>query len=178
MTEPTKDDPEDTRNHESADQQGNLYDRMAERAQDLFKTGRDKSREAMEAAVEKARRQMTEAGVFSSERSQAFKEYILKDLERMAVFSRELGDEAKVKLDPTRLGAGALASLSSLLHLAGDTFRDLAAKTDKNLACRTGELTSAGSLTCDECGKTIRLKQSGHIPPCPNCQGTRFKKGY
>jgi isocitrate dehydrogenase len=177
MTEP-KATPPETPDQDSAEQQSNLYDRMAERAQELFKAGRDKSREAMEAAVEKARQQMTESGLFSSERGQAFKEYLLKDLERMATFSRELGEEAKVKLDPGRLGAGALASLSTLLHLAGDAFRDLAAKTDKSLACGTGELTSAGSLTCSACGKIISLKKSGHIPPCPNCQGTQFKKGY
>jgi len=178
MTEPTKAQPQETDNQESAEQQGNLYDRMADRARELFKAGRDRSREAMEAAVEKARQQMTEAGFFSTERGQAFKEYLLKDLDQLATFSRELGEEAKVKLDPTRLGTGALASLSALLHLAGDTFHDLAAKADQSLACRTGELTSAGSLTCDECGKTIHLKKSGHIPPCPNCQSTRFKKGY
>ena len=96
----------------------------------------------------------------------------------MAAFSRDLGKETKDKLDPTRLGAGALASLSSLLHLAGDTFRELAAKTDQALTCKTGELTSAGGLTCEKCGKTIKLKKSGRIPPCPNCQGTNFKKGY
>jgi len=177
MTETQAPQP-DNQGKESEEQQANLYDRLAERAQELFKNGRDRSREAMEAAVEKARRQLTDSGLFSLERGQALQEYLLKDLDRLARFSRELGKETREKLDPTRLGAGALASLSSLLHLAGDTFRDLAAKTDKSLACRTGELTSAGSLTCDKCGKSIRLKKSGHIPPCPNCQGTQFKKGY
>jgi len=155
-----------------------LYDKLAERAQELFRTGKDKSAEAIEAAVEKARKQLTEAGLFSSERGKAFKEYLLKDLARLREFSRELGEEAKTRFEPVRLGSGALASLSSLLHSASETLQDWAKKTDQALSCRTGEVTSAGSLTCENCGKTINLKKSGRIPPCPECTGTHFKKGY
>lgn len=155
-----------------------LYDKLAERAQELFRAGKDKSSEAIEAAVEKARKQLTEAGFFSSERGKAFKEYLLKDLDRFREFSRELGEEAKVRLEPSRLGTGALASLSSLLHSASEALQDWARKTDQALSCKTGEVTSAGSLTCENCGKTMHLKKTGHIPPCPNCTGTHFKKGY
>jgi len=164
-----KDDPEKNER---------LYDKFADRAQELFRASRDKSREAIEAAVEKARHQLTESGVFSSERGKVFKEYLLKDLNRLAQYSREVGEEAKTKLEPGRLGTGALSSLSSFLHLAGDAIRELANKTDQALSCRTGEVTSAGSLTCENCGRTIRLKKTGHIPPCPECTGTHFKKGY
>lgn len=155
-----------------------LYDKLAERAQELFRAGKDKSAEAIEAAVEAARKQLTEAGIFSSERGKAFKEYLLKDLHRLRDFSREFGEEAKVRLEPNRLGSGALASLSSLLHSASETLQDWAKRTDQALFCRTGEVTSAGSLTCENCGKTLHLKKSGRIPPCPDCTGTHFKKGY
>ena len=155
-----------------------LYDSFANRAQELFHASRDKSREAIEAAVEKARRQFTESGVFSSERGKAFKEYFLKDFDRLVEYSREIGEGAKEKFEPGRLGTGALASLSSFLHLAGEAIQELAQKTDKALSCKTGEVTSAGSLTCENCGRTIRLKKTGHIPPCPECTGTHFKKGY
>ena len=155
-----------------------LYDKLAERAQELFHASKDKSAEAIEAAVELARKQLTEAGIFSSERGKAFKEYLLNDLDRLREFSREIGEEAKARFEPTRLGNGALASLSGLLHSASETLQDWAKKTDQALAFRTGEVTSAGSLTCENCGKTLHLKKSGHIPPCPDCTGTFFKKGY
>ena len=162
----------------SQEENAKLYDKLAERTQELFRAGKDKSAEAIEAAVEKARKQLTEAGIFSSERGKAFKEYLLKDLARLREFSRELGEEAKTRFEPVRLGSGALASLSSLLHSASETLQDWAKKTDQALSCKTGEVTSAGSLTCENCGKTMHLKKSGHIPPCPNCTGTHFKKGY
>jgi isocitrate dehydrogenase len=168
-------EPESGQRHE---ENARLYDKFAERAQELFRASRDKSREALEAAVEKARRQLTESGLFSSERGKAFKEYFMKDFYRFAEYSRELGGEAKEKLEPSRLGTGALASLSSLLHLAGEALRGLAQKTDQALSCKTGELTSAGSLTCENCGRIIHLKKTGRIPPCPECTGTHFKKGY
>lgn len=155
-----------------------LYDKLAERAQELFRAGKDKSAEAIESAVELARKQLTEAGIFSSERGKALKEYLLKDLARFKEFSRELGEETKSKLEPVRLGKGALASLSSLLHSTSETLQEWAKRTDQALSCRTGEVTSAGSLTCENCGKTLFLKKSGRIPPCPDCTGTHFKKGY
>ncbi|MBU0673939.1 MAG: zinc ribbon-containing protein [Proteobacteria bacterium] len=168
----------DQQKKDSHEEQSNLYDQLAERARELFAAGRDKTSEALESAVETARKQLTEAGTFSAEKGKALKEYLLKDMNRLATYSRDLGEEAKEKLEPSRLGAGALSSLSSLLHLAGDAFLGLAAKTDQALSCRTGEITTAGSLTCKQCGKTIHLKKSGHIPPCPQCSGTQFKKGY
>jgi len=176
MTEQHDSSQDDT--SQESEQQGHHYDKLAARAQELFKAGKEKSREAMESAIEKARKQLTESGIFSSERGKALKENMLKDLERISAFSSELGGEARKKLDPARLGTGALASLSSLLHMAGDAIRGLAEKTDRALACRTGEVTSAGTLTCEKCGKSMRLKKSGHVPPCPGCSGTQFKKGY
>jgi len=40
----------------------------------------------------------------------------------------------------------------------------------------TGELAGLGTLVCDHCGKTLHFHKPGHIPPCPNCTGTHFRR--
>ena len=43
---------------------------------------------------------------------------------------------------------------------------------------KTGEITSAGTLTCTACGQKVHLKSTGVVPPCPSCHATQFRKGY
>ena len=91
---------------------------------------------------------------------------------------RTLQQEAKERLNPSRLGAGALSSMSRLLEAAGSTLQLLSKKTEEALSYKTGEITSAGTLTCTQCGTTLQLKRSSRIPPCPKCSSTTFRKGY
>ena len=154
------------------------YDKLAAKFHDLFQAGHEKGRVAMDAALEKAREQLTAAGEFTAERGQLLKEYLKRDLEVVAEHAKVWGDGAKEHLHPARLGAGALSSLASLLHAAGDTFVTLSRKADEAITYTSGEITSAGTLTCTNCGATIQLKETGAVTLCNECTGTTFKKGY
>ena len=87
-----------------------------------------------------------------------------------------------VRVHPERLRAGALSSLAALLQSAGERLQSWSRKTDEalneSLLCEVGEITSAGTLTCLNCGHTIQLGKTGHIPPCPECYQGRFRKSY
>lgn len=155
-----------------------LYDRFAERARELFDAGHEKSNEAMEKAMEGAREQFAAAGEFSAEQGEAFKKFMRRDLEQTGVEMRALGQEAKEHLSPARLGAGALSSMARLLEATGTALQNLSRKAEDALHFKTGEITTAGTLTCKKCGQSVQLKRSAHIPPCPSCRGTEFRKGY
>ena len=43
---------------------------------------------------------------------------------------------------------------------------------------RTGEITGIGVLQCKECGEQLHFEKTGHIPPCPKCHGTVYKKVF
>lgn len=160
------------KNHEA------LYDRFAERAREFFEASQEKSREAMEHAMEAARKQLSDAGEFSAEQGEAFKKFMRRDLEQTADVMRELGKEAKEHLHPARLGAGALSSMARLLETAGLALQNLSRKAEDALSYHTGEITSAGTLSCTRCDQKIQLKHTTRIPPCPSCHGTEFRKGY
>jgi len=154
------------------------YDKYAEKFREVYQNSKIKTSESMEKALDSAREQLTDAGEFSSEQGRAFKEFLRRDIEQTSIHIKQLGSDAKEYLNLSRLGVGALASLSLLLDKAEDAVSFLREKTDKVLIFKTGEITSAGSLTCMDCGKSMQLKKTGHIPPCPKCANTKFRKGY
>ena len=154
------------------------YDKLADKFTEVYLAGRDRSREAMSQAMDKAHEQLTTLGEFSTEQGQVLKEYLARDLDQTIADAQLLGQEAKERLHPSRLGAGALASLASALELTSHALKSLSDAAAKSLTYKTGEVTSAGTLTCQACGQAIHLKHTGHVPPCPKCGGTLFRKGY
>lgn len=154
------------------------YDKLAGRFNELYMAGKERGREAMASALEKAREQLTTLGEFSAEQGEVLKQYLARDLDQTISDAQQLGDEAKERLHPARLGAGALSSLATVLESTSNMLHSLSVKTKEQLAYKTGEMTSAGTLTCQNCGHQIQLKRTAHVPPCSKCNGTLFTKGY
>ena len=155
-----------------------LYDRFADRVREVFDAGQEKGREAMEKAMETAREQLSAAGEFSAEQGEVFKRFMRRDLEQTARDMRALSQEARERLHPARLGAGALSSTARLLEAAGSALQALSRRAENSLHYTTGDITTAGTLACAECGQEVQLKRTSMIPPCPKCHGTAFRKGY
>jgi len=154
------------------------YDMLASKFNELYLAGKERGREAMSVALEKAHGQLTALGEFSEEQGKVLKQYLARDLDQTISDAQHLGGEAKERLNPSRLGAGALSSLATVLELTSNKLHSLSEKTKERLTYNTGEMTSAGTLTCQACGQKVHLKETGHIPPCPKCNGTLFHKGY
>jgi len=154
------------------------YDKLASKFNELYLAGKERGRESMTVALEKAHEQMTALGEFTAEHGAELKNYMARDLDQTLADAQQLGEEAKERLNPGRLGAGALASLAAVLESTGNALHALSEKTREKLTYKTGEITSAGTLTCQACGEAIHLKETGHIPPCPKCSATLFHKGY
>ena len=154
------------------------YDMLADKFDKLYREGTERGREAMTVALDKAHEQLTKLGEFSAEQGEELKHYLARDLDQTISDAKQLGEEAKVRLHPARLGAGALSSLANALELTGNALHTLSEKAKEKLTYKTGEMTSAGTLTCKQCGYQVQLKKTGHIPPCAKCSGTQFSKGF
>lgn len=154
------------------------YDKLASKFNELYLAGKERSRASMAVAMEKAKEQLTAMGEFSAERGEELKNYLARDLDQTVGDAQHLGEDAKERLNPGRLGAGALASLAAVLETTGNAFHSWSEKTKEKLTYSTGEVTSAGTLTCQACGQSMQFKETGHIPPCPKCAGTLFHKSY
>jgi len=154
------------------------YDQLAGKFGELYLAGKERGRESMSVALDQAHEQLTSLGEFSAEQGAELKQYLARDLDQTISDAQQLGQEAKERLHPARLGAGALASLAAVLESTGNALRSLGSKTKETLTYKTGEMTSAGTLTCLACGQKVQLKKTGHVPPCPQCNGVLYRKGY
>lgn len=54
--------------------------------------------------------------------------------------------------------------------------RDLLHREQPTLTFRTGDITTAGTLTCENCGWVLRTTRTTLLPPCPQCSETTFRK--
>ncbi len=54
--------------------------------------------------------------------------------------------------------------------------RDLLQRDHPGMTFRSGEITSAGTLTCEGCGWTLQTSGTAVVPPCPRCAETSFRK--
>ena len=53
---------------------------------------------------------------------------------------------------------------------------DLLHRDNPALTFRTGDITSAGTLSCAGCGWTIQTSRTSVLPPCPQCSDTSYRK--
>jgi NAD-dependent SIR2 family protein deacetylase len=148
-----------------------LYEKLANRTAELLEEGR----KTLDEALKKAKDELSKAGDFSSEQLEKAVTYVKRDVNDNAHKATEAVRQA---VDPHRMVAGMQSIYARILTSAADTLTDLAEKTEKGLEFKTGEVTSAGCLTCKDCGAEMHLKKTGRIPPCPKCHKTIFRKSY
>ena len=158
-----------------SDEGTSQFDELADKFHEEFEAGTERTSEFAQSSLEKARQTLTDAGRFTEEQGQRLKDFMENDFSRIAHSMRE---DAREKLNPSRLGTGALASVAALLQSAGSALSAFGERTGESLICRSGDITSAGSLTCTSCGHELTFKKTGRIPPCPECHKTEFTKGY
>lgn len=159
-------------NHDNNEQQDvGLYEKLAARTADLLEEGK----RTLDEALKKAKEELSKAGEFSGEQMDKVASYVKRDVAEQA---GKASDAVKKAVDPHRVAAGAQSIFSRILTGAADALNDLAKKAEQATEFKTGEVTSAGTLTCKDCGAEMHLKTTGRIPPCPKCRKTTFRKSY
>ena len=54
--------------------------------------------------------------------------------------------------------------------------RDLLHRDHPAMTFRTGDITTAGTVTCETCGWTIQTTRTTLLPACPQCGETTYRK--
>ena len=52
----------------------------------------------------------------------------------------------------------------------------MSGQLDEALVYHTGEMTHGGTFKCLNCDSEIVIKKLSHLPPCPECQQTKFQR--
>jgi len=156
--------------------------------------------EAVTGAVDRAARELRELGEHSKETVARVTETLKKDLASTAEALRPrvealAGDAERLRGELRSRGGAfwqeATEGTSAFLEVSRDKGGELLVKVsravaewsrlfgdklDGMLVYHTGEVTHGGEFRCTGCGATVGLKKPGHLPPCPKCHGTEFRR--
>jgi len=103
-------------------------------------------------------------------------------LGRFQSFFEAAGEKTAAAFD------GALDSACNALVAAGEFTaentecvrhflrRDLLHRDHPAMTFRSGDVTTAGTFTCENCGWTIQTMRTTLLPACPQCAQTTFRK--
>lgn len=154
------------------------YDRMMERTKHFMSVADEKLRPTLEEAVAQAREKAVELGEITREEAQTVGEYFQRDMRDLGEYLNETGAEMKtwLRIDLELIEARLLDLFASVADKTRIELAGLADRAREATFWHTGEVTGPGTLTCAACGERIHFHKTGHIPPCPKCHATRFKR--
>ena len=144
--------------HEAGEQAlPNLRQALDKAAQNVSQL-KELGREEMQTISEYLQRDIQDAAQMLSKNGHELSEWLEFDLE---FAEKRFGDWIAQVADPTRLELEQLAERAQVLG-----------------EWHTGEITGSGILTCKTCGEQLHFDKASHIPPCPKCHATAFRKAY
>jgi len=151
------------------------YRRMLERAREILE---NETRPSLKDAVERARKSTVELGEVTREEADHVAGYLQRDLhdagDYLSRTGRELREWAQIDLSMVEHG------LVDLFVRAADRTRLEMEAFNRELKSgplyRSGEMTGPGTLRCGNCGQLMHFHEPGHIPPCPKCHKTEFRR--
>ncbi|MFQ5644144.1 MAG: zinc ribbon-containing protein [Thiogranum sp.] len=164
--------------HDPLDTLGEAYEKMFERAAAAFHSAEEKSGTLFHKLIDEAKEKAVELEEVTREDAEKLSAYLKRDLAEAGDYLSETGRELKdwLGFETTLLES----SFFDLLLKAADktTLKLLRFREDAQWASiyRTGEITSAGTLVCDQCGEKLHFRRAGKIPPCPKCHATMFHR--
>lgn len=154
------------------------YERMLDRVRIfLHETSQDLG-SGLQHAIESAKDQAVHLGELSKDEAELIGSYLRRDVHHMGDYLRQQGGELGnwLRFDVKQVEQRAWEALS----LAADKSRielDHLKRQAHHLAeWHTGEVTSPGTLVCSQCGEKLHFHKTGHIPPCPKCHGTIYRR--
>lgn len=153
------------------------YRKLLEAARHFIEEAGEKTAPIVEKAVQQAQDKLSVAGEYSREELDKLGEYLRRDLHDAADYmertGREYGDW--LRLDILKIET-QLAE--SFLRVADRTRTELAnwVMQSETHAWHSGEITGPGTLQCIDCGELLHFQEPGHVPPCPKCHGSRFRR--
>jgi len=150
------------------------YEKMLERVNKLS----DKTTPALNNAIDHARETAVELGELSREEAEKIGVYLERDMKDAADFLVETGQEFKdwFKFDVELIEARLFDMFASVADKTSLELRQLAESGKRKRLLHTGEITGPGTLLCTACGEELHFRKAGHVPPCPKCRATEFKR--
>jgi len=154
---------------------GEAYELLLEDAIEEAHKIAEKTGPALHYAIDEARIKTGKLEELTKEEAEKLTGYLKRDLIDAARYIKESGKDFKTWFG---FDVGLVKDrLRELFTQAADqTTVELAKLKEQASEYHTGEITGPGTLCCNECGELLHFHRPGHIPPCPKCHGTVFRR--
>lgn len=155
------------------------YERMLDRLREAIGEFEADVTPRFRYALERARERAVELGELSREEADRVSEWLRRDIEEAADWASR-NDEtlgAWLRMDIALVESWLWDRFSSVADQTRLDWLRLQESLAANAEYHTGEVTGPGALHCAACGETLHFRKVGHIPPCPKCSKTVFKRG-
>ena len=169
---------------EASDKLLKTYHMMLDQVKDLWHNTEEKALPTLSENIEKAAEKASELGELTKEEAEKVGGYIKRDLEEAGDYLSEYIEENGPQLKnwiKDELSFAEVEFAEMFATLADKTRLELDALAERARQIgvwHTGEITNVGVLYCQSCDEVLHFKKPGHIPPCPKCRGTVFKKVF
>lgn len=154
------------------------YQHLMQALKEIWEDAENRTIPPLKEGLELSKQKLSDLGELSKEELNTVAGYLQRDLDDAAGFLQQSGKT---------IGNWVKRDLEFAEYKFAELFADLAETTRSKLdefaerarqvgEWHTGEITGVGILECKSCGEKIHFKTAGHIPPCPKCQGTVYRK--
>lgn len=156
------------------------YEQMLNHARDLLAEAKHELTPRLEKLLEASKEKAAEIGELSLEELDKISNYLRRDLYDVANFLAEERGELKdwLRFDIEQVEERVLESLSLLVDSTKVDLAEFREQARLIGEWHTGEITGPGTLICEKCGENLHFHNSGHIPPCPKCRGSRYHRKF
>ena len=154
------------------------YEAMLKRVHEAAETGESKTVPWLRQTLANARDRAVELEELTREEAERVSRYVERDLHDAAQFVAETGQEFRdwVSFDWRLMQSRMLEMFAGMADQTGEALRGFADQAREASLYHTGEITAPGMLECTVCGEILHFEKTGHIPPCPKCQATTYRR--
>jgi len=160
------------------DEHVNAYERMQERARQFLDDTTQDLLPSLVDALKSAKEQAIHLGELSKDEAELISAYLYRDLHDAGEYIKQQRGELAdwLRFDVEQIEEKIWDSLSLLVDKTTIELEQIKARANTLGEWHTGEITGPGTLVCKACDEKIHFHKSGHIPPCPKCHATVYKR--
>jgi len=147
------------------------YERMMQRV-------RKEALPELQQRIDAAREKAIELGELTREEAERIGDYLRRDLQDAADYLVETGAELKdwLQFDMELIEDRLRDMLEATVDRTREELDALAERARIYGEIHTGEIVGPSTLVCSECRQELHFHATSHVPPCPKCHHTRFKR--
>jgi hypothetical protein len=154
------------------------YDRMMERVSASLEEAEEKARPTLQKHLDRAVDKTVELEELTREEAEKVAAWVRRDLRDAGHHLAETGEELGhwLKFDIELMEQRLYEFLARAADKTKLEILELRETLQADPPHHSGEITGPGTLYCSDCGQAMHFHRTGHIPPCPKCHGSNFRR--